>query len=191
MTEGPSKKRKVAWGITGSGDRLAETIEVMKQIEKQYDEAAEIQVFLSKAATTVLKYYRLENELKTNFKHIYAEVDSNTPFLAGWLQQRKYEFMLIAPATSNTVAKIACQIADTMLTNAVSMGLKASAPIYIMPTDLEEGVTFTKLPKGETMKLQVRHEDAENVKKISKMEHLSVFAQPKEIWNIFKKHFPT
>jgi archaeoflavoprotein AfpA len=189
MTEGPSKKRKVAWGITGGGDRLAETIEVMKQIKKHYWEAVEIQVFLSKAAITVLKYYGLENELKSNFERAYTEVDSNTPFLAGWLQQGKYEFLLIAPATSNTVAKIACQIADTMLTNAVSMGLKASAPIYVMPTDIAEGVTFTRLPKGETMKLQVRHEDAENVKKISKMEHLSVFAQPEEIWNIFKKHF--
>jgi archaeoflavoprotein AfpA len=189
MTE-KATKQKVAWGITGSGDRLAETIKVMKQIKKQYDEAAEIQVFLSKAATTVLKYYRLENELKTNFERTYAEVDSNTPFLAGWLQLGKYAFLLIAPATSNTVAKIAYQIADTMLTNAVSMGLKASAPIYVLPSDIVEGVTFTRLPKGEKMKLQVRHEDAENVKKISKMEHLSVFAQPEEIWNIFKKHFP-
>jgi archaeoflavoprotein AfpA len=191
MTEGTSKKRKVAWGITGSGDRLAETIEVMKQIKKQYDEAAEIQVFLSKAATTVLKYYRLENELKTNFERTYAEVDSNTPFLAGWLQLGKYAFLLIAPATSNTVAKIACQIADTMLTNAVAMGLKASAPIYIMPSDMQEGVTYTRLPKDETMKLQVRHEDAENVKRISKMEYLSVIAQPEEIRNIFRKHFAT
>ena len=191
MTEKTTKKQKVAWGITGSGDRLAETIEVMKQIKKQYGKAVEIQVYLSKAATTVLKYYGLDNELKMNFERTYAEVDSNTPFLAGWLQQRKYEFLLIAPATSNTVAKIACQIADTMLTNAVAMGLKASAPIYIMPTDMQEGVIFTRLPKGEKMKLQVRHEDAENVKKISKMEHLSVFAQPEEIWNIFKKHFPT
>jgi archaeoflavoprotein AfpA len=189
MTEKTTKKRKVAWGITGSGDRLAETIEVMKQIKKHYDEAAEIQVFLSKAATTVLKHYRLENELKTNFERTYAEADSNIPFLAGWLQLRKYEFLLIAPATSNTVAKIACQIADTMLTNAVSMGLKASTPIYIMPTDRKEGVTFTKLPKGETMKLHVRPEDAENVKRISKMENLYILAKPEEIWSIFKRHF--
>jgi archaeoflavoprotein AfpA len=189
MTEKTSKKKKAAWGITGSGDRLAETIEVMKQIKKKYEEAVEIQVFLSKAATTVLKYYRLENELKSNFERTYAEVDSNTPFLAGWLQQGKYEFLLIAPATSNTVAKIANKIADTMLTNAVAQGLKASAPMYIMPTDIQEGVTFTRLPKGETMKLQVSHEDAENVRKISKMEHLSVIAQPEEIRNIFNKHF--
>ena len=189
MTEKPRKKRKVAWGITGSGDKLAETIEVMKQIERQYAETVEIQIYLSKAATTVLKYYRLENELKTSFEHVYTEVDANTPFLAGWLQQGKCEFLLIAPATSNTVAKIADKIADTMLTNAVAMGLKASAHIYIMPTDLKEGVTFTKLPKGEIMKLQVRPEDAENVKKISKMEHLSIIAKPEEIWGIFKKHF--
>jgi flavoprotein len=77
-----------------------------------------------------------------------------------------------------------------MLTNAVAMGLKASATIYILPTDMQEGVTWTSLPKGEKMKLQVRHEDAENVKKISKIEHLSVIAQPKEIQSIFRKHFP-
>jgi flavoprotein len=76
-----------------------------------------------------------------------------------------------------------------MLTNAVAQGLKASAPIYVMPTDIQEGVTHTKLPTGETMKLQVRHEDAENVRKISKMEHMSVIARPDEIWNVFKKHF--
>jgi flavoprotein len=58
-----------------------------------------------------------------------------------------------------------------------------------MPTDIQEGVTFTKLPKGDTMKLQVRREDAENVKKISKMENLSIVAKPEEIWSIFKKHF--
>ena len=191
MTEKTAKKRKVAWGITGGGDRLAETIEVMKQIKKQHGEAVEIQVYLSKAAVTVLKHYELENELKNSFEQVYAEVDANTPFLAGWLQQGKYEFLLIAPATSNTVAKIACQIADTMLTNTVAMGLKASATVYVMPTDMQEGVTWTRLPKGEKMKLEVRHEDAENVKKISKIEHLSVITQPEEIWNIFKKHFPT
>jgi len=30
------KKDRSAWGITGSGDRLAETIEVMKKIQMEY-----------------------------------------------------------------------------------------------------------------------------------------------------------
>src|SRR3989304_4501895 len=118
------KKRKVAWGITGGGDKIAEFIEVMKEIHKKYSDTVEIQVFLSKAADTVLKYYRLEDEFRQNFAKVTVEVNSNTPFLAAWMQMRKYEFLLIVPATSNTVAKIANSIGDTMVTNAAIMRLK-------------------------------------------------------------------
>ena len=30
------KKRKVAWGITGGGDKIAEYLEIMKEIKKEY-----------------------------------------------------------------------------------------------------------------------------------------------------------
>jgi flavoprotein len=59
MMESLKKKKRVAWGITGSGDRLAETIEVMKDIRKQYENVAEIFVYLSKAGDQVIKWYRL------------------------------------------------------------------------------------------------------------------------------------
>ena len=48
------KKRKVAWAITGAGDKIAEFIEVMKQIKREYADTLDIHVFLSKAAETVL-----------------------------------------------------------------------------------------------------------------------------------------
>ena len=56
------KKRKVAWGITGAGDRIAEFLQVMEQLKKEYESTVEIQVFLSKAGETVLKSYNLENQ---------------------------------------------------------------------------------------------------------------------------------
>ncbi len=65
-----AKKRKVAWGITGGGDKIAEILEVMKDLKKQSEDVVEIQVFLSKAADTVLKFYRLEDELKRNFPKV-------------------------------------------------------------------------------------------------------------------------
>jgi flavoprotein len=64
MTGEKAKKRKVAWGITGAGDKIAEFIEVMKEIQKEYADTVEIQVFLSKAADLVLKYYRLKAKLR-------------------------------------------------------------------------------------------------------------------------------
>jgi archaeoflavoprotein AfpA len=184
-----SKKRKVAWGITGAGDKIAQFIEVMKEIMKEYENAVEIQVYLSKAAETVLKFYKLEDTLKQNFAKVSVELNSNAPFLAAWMQMRKYEFLLIAPATSNTVAKIANGIGDTLLTNAAIMSLKAFVPVYIAPTDYKEGIVYTKLPNGKEMKLRVRKEEVDQVKKLQRMEDVFVLENPKEIRDLFKKWF--
>jgi archaeoflavoprotein AfpA len=183
------KKRKVAWGITGAGDKIADFIEVMKKIQKEYADTVEIQVFLSKAADLVLKYYNLETDLKQNFQKISVELNSNAPFLAAWMQMRKYEFLLIAPATSNTVAKIANSIGDTLLTNAAIMSLKAFMPVYIAPTDYKEGTVYTKLPNGKEMKLRVRKEEVNQVKKLERMEDIFVLEGPQKIRGVFKKWF--
>jgi archaeoflavoprotein AfpA len=183
------KKRKVAWGITGGGDKIAEFIEVMKTIKKEYENVVEIQVFLSKAAEIVLKYYKLEDDVRHNFAKVSVELNSNAPFLAAWMQMRKYEFLLIAPATSNTVAKIANSIGDSLLSNAAIMSLKAFVPVYIVPTDYKEGVVCTKLPNGKEMKLRVRKEEVEQVKKLERMEDVFVLESPQEIRDVFKKWF--
>ena len=184
-----NKKRKVAWGITGAGDKIAEFIQVMTDIKKKYEDMLEIHVYLSKAAETVLKFYNLENTLKQNFTKISVEINSNAPFLAAWMQTGKYEFLLIAPATSNTVAKIANGIGDTMLTNAAIMSLKAFVPVYIAPTDYKEGIVYTKLPNGKDMKLRVRKEEAEQVRKLEGMEDIHVLKGPHTISGVFEKLF--
>jgi archaeoflavoprotein AfpA len=183
------KKRKVAWGITGAGDRIAEYVQIMKEIKKEYEDTVEIQVFVSKAGETVLKFYNLENEVKQNFPKYIVEVNANSPFLAAWMQIHKYEFLLIAPASSNSVAKIACGIGDTMLTNAASMSLKAFASVYVVPVDFEEKTVVTKLPNGKDMKLRIRKEDAENVRKLGHMEDMHVLSEPQKIREVFQKWF--
>ena len=181
------KKKKVAWGITGAGDRIAEYLEIMKEIKTEYEETVEIQVFLSKAGETVLKFYNLENELKQSFPKVTVELNANSPFLAAWLQTRKYKFLLIAPTSSNTVAKIVCGIGDTMLTNAANMSLKAFIPVYIAPVDFEEKTIYTKLPNGKDMKLRIRKEDAENVRMLERMEGIHVLSDPQKIREAFKE----
>jgi archaeoflavoprotein AfpA len=178
MVEVKVKKRKVAWGITGAGDKIAEIIGVMKDLKQQSEDLVEIEVFLSKAAETVLKFYRLEDDLRQSFPKVTIELNSNSPFLAAWLQMRKYEFLLIAPATSNTVAKLATGIGDTLITNSAIMSLKAYVPVYILPTDYRESTVTTKLPNGKEMKLRVRKEEANNVRRLESMEDVHVFENP-------------
>lgn len=183
------KKRKVAWGITGAGDKIEEFIQVMKQVKKEHEDTVDIQVFISKAGETVLKFYGLEEEVKQNFTKVMIEMNSNSPFLAAWMQIHKYEFLLIAPATSNTVAKIAYGIGDTMLTNAASMSLKAFAPVYVVPVDFEEKTLYTKLPNGKDMKLRIRKEDADNARKLEQMDGVTVLDGPQKIPDVFKQWF--
>ncbi|MGD0643412.1 MAG: archaeoflavoprotein AfpA [Candidatus Bathyarchaeia archaeon] len=185
------KKHKVAWGITGAGDKIAEILEVMKDLKKQSENVVEIEVFVSKAADTVLKFYRLEDELKRNFSKVQVELNSNSPFLAAWLQMRKYEFLLIAPATSNTVAKIANGISDTLITNSAIMSLKAFVPVYILPTDYRESIVYTKLPNGKEMKLRVRKEEADQVRKLENMEDVHVLENLQKLRLVFLEWLKT
>ena len=181
MVEVKIKKLKVAWGITGAGDKIAEIIEVMKDLKKQSEDKVEIDVYLSKAADTMLKFYRLDEEIKKNFVKVNLESNANSPFLAGMVQTRKYEFLLIMPASSNTVAKLVTGIGDTMLTNSALMSLKAFVPVWIMPVDFKESVISTKLPNGKEMKIRVRKEEAEQVRKLEGTEDVRVFENPAKV----------
>jgi archaeoflavoprotein AfpA len=183
-------RRKIAWGITGSGDRIVETVEVMKEIQKAYEDVLDVRVFVSKAGEQVIKYYKLFNDLEKNFDKVWVEINANSPFLAGQLQVRRYEFLLLAPTTSNTVAKISLGLADTLLSNAAIMAQKAFVPTYIMPCDYKPGIITTILPDGSEMKLRIRKEDAEHVERLRRMEDITVIETPKEIPAIFEKHFP-
>jgi archaeoflavoprotein AfpA len=185
------KKKRVAWGITGSGDRLYEVVETMKQVQKQHRNKVRITVYLSKAGNQVVHLYNLFEDLKENFDKIRIEANSNVPTLAVQLQSGKIEFLLIAPATGNSVAKIAMGIADTLLTNSAIMALKSFIPVYILPCDYEEGTTITQLPDGSEMKIRVRKEDVENVKKLAAMDGIFILKKPEEIQHLFQKHFET
>jgi len=189
-TEKKQKKTKrVAWGITGSGDRLVEVIEAMKHVKKQYQDEIRITVYLSKAGNQIINFYGLANDLKENFGKVRVEVNSNVPTLAVQLQSGKIEFLLIAPTTANTVAKIATGIADTLLCNATIMSLKSFVPVYILPCDYKEGVTATQLPDGSEMRIRVRKEDVENTKKLAAMDGIVILEKPEEIHAVFQKHF--
>ena len=182
-----TKKRKVAWGITGAGDKIIEYLKVMETVKEKYSEILDIHVFVSKAGETVLKFYQLEARLRQSFEKVHIELNANAPFLAAWLQMGKYEFLLIAPATSNTVAKIANSIGDTMLTNAAIMSLKAFRQVYVAPTDYKEGICYTKLPNGKEMKLRVRKEEAAQVDKLREMDGIHIIEGPEKIEEIFKQ----
>lgn len=191
MSEVKPKKLKIAWGITGAGDKIAEIIETMKQLQKETADKVDFDVYVSKNGETMLKFYRLDEELKRSFPKVFVEQNSNAPFLAGMVQGQKYAFLLIMPASSNTVAKIVNSISDTLLTNAALMALKAFVRVWIMPVDYKESIIYTKLPNGKDLKLRVRKEEAEQVRRLMATEDVRVFENPAAVRAAFLEWLKT
>ena len=177
-----AKRARLAWAITGAGDLITEIFDAMEDLKKSG--RVDITVFMSKAAVKVNKLYRLAERLADISDKVKIEKDANTPFVVGALQTGKYDFLLVAPATGNSVAKIVHGIADSLITNAVAMTNKTDIRTYILPVEKEGQEVVTKLPDGSMLRLHTRDIDAENTAKLRKMKGISVLDHPKDIAGI-------
>jgi len=176
---------RIAWGITGCGDKIEEIAALMMELKKKHD--LTVDIYTSKSAKLVLKWYKLWSPLMDEFYDIRTEVDANSPFLVGKLQTGHYDLLLVAPVTANSTAKIANGISDTLLTNAVSQAAKAHVPIYLYPPDNKPGELVTILPGGKKMTLYIRDIDVENVNKIRKMDSITVLDNAQDIRKVVEE----
>lgn len=172
-------KVRIAWGITGAGDYLPESLAVMKKVSANLD--VEVTVLVSKNAETVLKLYRLWDDLTSSFKKVRIEQSPNLPFVAASLQVGYYAFFFVSPATANSVAKIAHGIADTLITNCVAQAIKGGTRVYIYPVDQKLGSLKTEVPGGKRITITTRKVDVENVERLRDMEGITVLKHPFEI----------
>ena len=174
--------KKIAWGLTGAGDRMEETLTVMRSLKK---DGWEIDVFLSAEALTVLKWYGFADAFFEDFPNAKTEKGPNAPFIVGPLQRGEDHALVVCPATANTVAKIVCGIADTLLTNAVAQTAKSATPIYILPVDAVPGTVHTRAPNGREFDLTMRQVDIENAEKLGRMENITLLKDPEDAGYIF------
>lgn len=170
---------KLAWGITGAGDFMPQTFEAMEDLKKKG--GIKITAILSQAAVKVVKIYKLWDRLPIIADKILIEKDSNTPFIVGALQTKKYNALLVAPTTGNSTAKIVHGISDSLLTNVVSMTNRTKTPIFILPVEKEGREVKTILPDGSMLELLTRDLDAQNTAKLRKMDGISVVDTPEDI----------
>jgi dihydromethanopterin reductase (acceptor) len=133
---------KIAWCITGAGHFLRESFDVIQKI-KEKNPDTKITTFLSKAAEEVVRMYGLDksflNISNGNYlEECFYEREQGSSFpKAGRMLLKKYDALIVTPATSNTTAKLAYGIADTLVTNAVAQAIKGGVAVYIVPVDIE------------------------------------------------------
>lgn len=138
---------KIAWGITGAGHLLEESVNTLVQLSKGH----EVTVLLSGAGEEVLKMYGLyeliENICGGKYRELVLEHEQRASFpMTGRFSLGTYDLLVVSPTTSNTIGKIVNGIADTLITNAVAQAGKGLVDTYIIPVDIESGDLQTVLP---------------------------------------------
>jgi len=129
-------KKNIIWCITGAGQFLEDTYKFIKKLNKQKE--YDVTIAFSAAGYEVVCMYGLE-KIKNYAREVILEENQgkSTPF-CGRLSRRDYDFVVVAPATANTVSKIVYGIADTLVTNVVAQAGKTKTPVFILPTDAEK-----------------------------------------------------
>jgi dihydromethanopterin reductase (acceptor) len=141
---------RIAWAITGAGHFIKESYEVLLKL-KNNNPDMKVTIFISGAGYEVLKMYGLFDSLNKispggYMEEIFLEKDQgySCPKIGRFLMD-KYDVLVVTPVTSNSIAKIAHGIADTLVTNVVTQAVKGSVPVYIVPVDIS-GVIHSELP---------------------------------------------
>tara|TARA_B100001094_G_C17859603_1_gene636767 strand:+ start:50 stop:685 length:636 start_codon:yes stop_codon:yes gene_type:complete len=159
-----SSRSRIAWAVTGSGHFLTESLKICSSIP-------DVDLFLSAAAEEVLPIYGFDIlSLKKKFKVFKDKTSSSVP--VGMLYDNVYHTIVISPATSNTVAKCAHGISDTLPTNMFAQAGKLGILSIVFACDTAP-VVITKAPK-EWVELKPRKLEFDNVENLKNVPHTLV-----------------
>ena len=164
-------RRRFAWAVTGSGHFLEESLALAARLP-------DVDLYFSAAAEEVLPMYgRGLDEFRTQFRVFRDKTASSVP--VGALYEETYHTVIVAPATSNTVAKCCYGISDTLPTNMFAQAGKLGIPGLVFACDTEP-VVVTKAPK-DWVTLRPRRIELDNVERLRAIDHCRVVCSPAEL----------
>lgn len=163
MTNNPDSPR-MAWALTGSGHYLRECLELL-------DELQGVDLFLSAAAAEILTMYGYSlDDLRKKMRVFRDITASGVP--VGLFYRGDYHTVVIAPATSNTVAKCVYGISDSLVTNIFAQAGKCGVPVIVFACDTEPELE-SEAPRS-IVKVYPRRVDLENVEHLRHFEATQV-----------------
>lgn len=126
----------------------------------------------------MLSIYKMPlDELKQRFRIFRDKTASGVP--VGMLYDDVYHTVVLAPATSNTVAKCAFGFSDTLPTNMFAQAGKLGIPGIVFACDTEP-VVVTKSPH-DWVTLRPRRIELDNVDRLRNIDFCHVVCSPAEL----------
>jgi flavoprotein len=165
-TDAAPASARFAWAITGSGHGLAESLDIAATLLPHVD------LFLSRAAEEVLPLYKIDlAQLKQRFR-VFRDNSASAVPVGMLYDENRYHTVVVAPATSNTVAKCAFGISDTLPTNMFAQAGKLGIPGIVFACDTQP-VVVTKSPL-DWVELRPRKIELDNVERLRQIDHCRV-----------------
>jgi flavoprotein len=147
------------WALTGSGHFFKECLAMIRALD-------EVDLFVSKAAAEVVRMYKQEFTLPKSAR-IFRDTAASAPPV-GQFYYGVYHTLVVAPATSNTVAKCVYGISDNLATNVFAQAGKCRVPAIVFACDTAPELE-TEAPKG-MVKVFPRRIDLENTERLKAFE---------------------
>jgi flavoprotein len=129
-----------------------------------------VDLFVSRAADEVVRMYKQELALPKSARIFRDTTASAAP--VGFFYYGVYHTLVLAPATSNTVAKCVFGISDTLATNVFAQAGKCRVAAIVFACDTAPELE-TEAPKG-TVKVYPRPIDLENTARLKAFEGTQV-----------------
>ncbi|WP_020168180.1 MULTISPECIES: flavoprotein [Methylotenera] len=163
--------RRLAWAITGSGHYLRECLDVLQAFKNQ--NLTPVDIFLSKAAAEIIKQYGFQTQLEASGHRVFQDKTASS-IPVEFFYQGQYHTLVIAPATSNTVAKMAYGFSDSLVTNLYAQAGKTRVTSIVFACDtipaLGDAFIESEAPRENIVKVFPRQIDLDNVAKLSQFE---------------------
>ncbi len=100
------RKPRLGWALTGSGHFFTESLEIMRRIP-------DLDVFVSKAAAEVVRMYKEDMAKLPKSVRVFKDTTASAAPV-GLFYHGVYHTLVLAPATSNTIAKCVYGISDNL-----------------------------------------------------------------------------
>lgn len=157
--------QRLAWAITGSGHYLRESLDILQTLQ-------DVDIYLSRAAAEIIKQYGFQAQLDATGHKVYQDKTASSIPVERFYEG-VYHTLVISPATSNTIAKMAYGFSDSLVTNLFAQAGKTRVHSVVFACDTAPELE-SEAPRDNVVKVYPRQIDLENVTKLKLFADTSV-----------------